>query len=168
LDIWTFHPGAATPEAPLIHTPFNEEQPIFSPDGRALAYVSDETGLREVYVRAYPSLEGRTRISVDGGTEPTWAHDGRELFFRRGRGYYSAAFAWIGTEIRASRPVLMFEGEFVVTSLIPGFPSYDVAADGRRFIVVAAASDSPRIAKLDVVLGWSRRLEDRVSPQTAK
>jgi Tol biopolymer transport system component len=167
-DIWTFHPGTATPDERLTATPFNEDQPIFSPDGRALAYVSDETGKRDVYVRAYPSLGRRTRISVEGGTEPVWARDGRELFFRNGRRYYSAAIAWSGGEIRVSRPVLMFEGDFVLASLIPGFPSYDVAPDGRRFIVVAAASDSPQIARLEVVLGWSRLLEDRVSRQTAK
>ncbi len=165
-DIWASHPGAATPEARLMHTPFNEDQPIFSPDGRLLAYVSDETGRRDVYVRAYPSLGQRTRISVEGGTEPVWSRDGRELFFRHGRRYYSVEVAWTGGEIRASRPVLMFEGEFVLASLIPGFPSYDVAPDGQRFIVVAAASDSPRVAQLDVVLGWSRVLETRVSQQT--
>jgi Tol biopolymer transport system component len=167
-DIWTVHPGGEAPDAPLMHTPFDEDQPVFSRDGRVLAYVSDETGKREVYVRAYPSLGQRTRISAGGGTEPVWSRDGRELFFRNGRRYYSIDLVWAGGEIRASRPVLMFEGEFVVASLIPGFPSYDVAPDGRRFIVVVAASDSPRIAHLDVVLGWSRLVEDRVSRQTAK
>ena len=120
------------------------------------------------------STSGRIHRSASAPGSPSRAvrsrsaRDGRELFFRNGRRYYSAAIAWSGGEIRASRPLLMFEGEFVVASLIPGFPSYDVAPDGRRFIVVAAAADSPGIAQLDVVLGWSLVLEDRVSRQTAK
>ena len=62
---------------------------MFSPDGRALAYVSDETGQLQVYVRPFPDAGRRTRISAEGGTEPVWSHRGDELFYRNGRQYLS-------------------------------------------------------------------------------
>ena len=67
-------------ERPLIETTFNEHSPMFSPDGRWFAYVSDETGRDEIYLRPYPSEGGKRSVSTDGGSEPVWAPNGGELF----------------------------------------------------------------------------------------
>src|SRR6202030_1842180 len=66
----------------FLRTPFNETAPRFSPDGRWLAYSSDESGRREIYVQPYPGPGGKRQISTEGGTEPVWNPDGRELFYR--------------------------------------------------------------------------------------
>ena len=140
---------------------------MFSPDGRALAYVSDDTGQRQVYVRPFPGAGNRARISTDGGTEPVWSRRGDELFYRNGRQYFSVPMA-AGDTTHPGRPTLMFEGDFVLQSEIPGAPTYAVAPDGQRFIMVARAENTPRPIRLDVVLGWSQNLEDRLRPAPSR
>ncbi len=157
-DIWLLRPGATPSRSALIHTPFNEDQPMFSPDGRALAYVSDETGQRQVYVWPFPGTGGRKQISVDGGTEPVWSRRGDELFYRKGRQFFSVPAAG-GDLARIGRPRLMFDGDFVVTG---GAPSYDVTIDGQRFLMLARAGETPRALRLDVVVGWTQELARRL------
>jgi dipeptidyl aminopeptidase/acylaminoacyl peptidase len=162
-DIWLLNRGSSPSRTPLIRTKFNEDQPMFSPDGRALAYVSDETGQRQVCLRSFPDTSRRVRVSTDGGTEPVWSPRGDELFYRNGRQYFSVPIT-PGDESRAGRPSLMFEGDFVVASQIPGAPSFGVAPDGKRFVMVARAGETPRPVRLDVVLGWAQDLERRLGP----
>ena len=160
-DIWLLRLGAVSSRTLLIQTPFNEDQPMFSPNGRALAYVSDDTGQRRVYVRAFPDSGQRVCVSPEGGTEPVWARNGDELFYRHGRQYYSVPMT-VGRQIAPGRPVFLFEGDFVAKNDIPGVPSFSATADGRRFIMVARESDSPRPVRLDVVLNWRAELERRL------
>ena len=162
-DIWLLRPGANPERSVLIRTQFKEEQPAFSPDGRALAYVSDETGKLEVFLRGFPETGRRVRVSVNGGTEPVWSRRGDELFYRVDRQYFAVPVTTTDP-IRVGRPALMFEGDFVVASVVPGTPSYDVAPDGQRFVMVARAGDTPRPLRVDVVLGWVRDLERRLRP----
>jgi len=82
-DIWILTIGEREPK-PLLKTQFNEHTPAFSPDSRWLAYVSNESGRDEVYVIAFPGPGGRWQISTDGGAEPVWSRDGKELFYRNG------------------------------------------------------------------------------------
>src|ERR1019366_2369556 len=83
-DIWVMRMSARKAE-PFIRTPFNESAPQFSPDGHWMAYVSNESGRNEIYVVAYPGPGGKWQISTEGGTEPIWNRNGRELFFRDGK-----------------------------------------------------------------------------------
>ncbi len=166
-DIFVLRPRSGEPKQALIRTQFKEDQGTFSPDGRFLAYVSDETGQLQVYLRPFPGPGPRARVSPEGGTEPVWSRDGRELFYRRDRQYFSVTTTRAGDQLRVGRPQRLFEGDFVVASLIPGFPSYDVAPDGQRFIMVARAGDTPRPTRLDVVLGWVQELDQRLKPPTS-
>ncbi len=91
-DIWVLRmgdPSASSGQVrkaqPFLRTPFNESAARFSPDGRWLAYVSDESGRYEVYVQPYPGPGGKRQISTEGGTEPVWSRNGRELFYRNGK-----------------------------------------------------------------------------------
>ena len=76
-DIWVLRLGDRKAQ-PFLRTPFNEGAPRFSPDGRWLAYVSDESGRYEIYVQPYPGPGGKWQISTEGGTEPLWNRNGRE------------------------------------------------------------------------------------------
>jgi Tol biopolymer transport system component len=84
-DIWALRVGDDTRPRPLLVERWDEEAPALSPDGRWLAYVSNETGRREVFVRPFPDVEsGKWQVSTAGGVSPVWAHSGRELFFVSG------------------------------------------------------------------------------------
>jgi WD40-like Beta Propeller Repeat len=93
---------------PITSTPFNETIPAFSPDGKWLAYQSDESGRDEVYVQPFPAGGSKTLVSVDGGTEPVWSGNGRELFYRNGDHMMTAA---VTTQpvFRVSKPELLFD-----------------------------------------------------------
>ena len=122
----------------VIATPFKEYHPELSPDGRFLAYTSNESGVEEVYVRPFPSLERQTIISTGGGREPRWSPDGTELYYRRDGGVYAVS---IRTEpaFAAGNPELLFEGDFHIT---PGGAGnnqdYDISPDGERFLMIRA------------------------------
>ena len=157
-DIWLLSGPSPWKRQNLIHTPYKDDQPMFSPDGRALAWVSNETGRLQVYVRPYPGT-GRTMVSVDGGTEPIWSRSGTELFYRSGPRLYAVPIGTKGV-LTIGRPSLLFEGDFDQGPVTPGFPSYDVAADG-RFIMVPSATDRESPVRLDVVMNWVEDLKRR-------
>jgi Tol biopolymer transport system component len=83
-DTWMMRLGAGQVPQAILRTRFNEWSPKLSPDGRWLAYVSDESGRSEISVRPFPDPGGKFAISTDGGSEPRWSRDGRELFYRNG------------------------------------------------------------------------------------
>jgi hypothetical protein len=152
----------SAPSEVLLDSYYNEHTPMISPDGKWLAYVSDESGTAEVYVRPFPSLELKTRISPDGGTEPLWAKNGRELFYRKGEQVLSVPI--VTTPVFApGTPVMLFEGEYVSgdSDSSPG-TGYDVSEDGSLFLMMRplGARETPRI---EVVFGWFEELE-RLAP----
>jgi eukaryotic-like serine/threonine-protein kinase len=165
-DIWLLRGGAPWTRQVLIRTPFKEDQPMFSPDGRALAWVSNETGRSQVYVRPYPGA-GRTMVSTDGGTEPIWSRAGTELYYRNGRRFFSIPIRTSGP-LTVGRPSALFEGDFAAGSITPGIPAFDAAPDGQRFIVVTSTSDAESPTRLDVVLNWTEELRRKASRQPAR
>jgi eukaryotic-like serine/threonine-protein kinase len=121
---------AGKPEV-FLQTQFNERQPSFSPDGRWLAYSSDESGTYQVYVRAFPDRGGKWQISNDGGLYPTWSRNGRELFFRtEDNRIMVAAYTGKGDSFVPDKPRVWSEKRIGDT----GFNglNYDVAPDGKR------------------------------------
>jgi len=158
MDLWVlpFRRGQAAQE--FLRTRFNEVGPTFSPDGRWIAYVSDESGQYEVYVRPYPARPGKWQVSIDGGEEPTWSRDGTELFYRNGRKWMAAAVS-LKPEFTAEKPTALFEGHYGNV----GGRSYDVTADGRRFLVLEPAGlDLTPVTYLNIVLNWEEQLKRRV------
>jgi hypothetical protein len=142
----------------LLSGPFNERDAQFSPDGRYVAYRSDESGRAEVYVASYPSLEGRTAISTDGGTVPRWSRDGRELFFRQGDAIMAANVDTRGG-FRSERPRRLFAGSYDGEGR---HGAYDVSPDGRRFVLVKD-DEASSLRELSVVQGWFEELR-RLAP----
>jgi len=144
-DIWFFDVESQE-SRPYLVTQYNERAPRISPHGRWLAYISNETGLDEVYVESLPERSRKWTISTDGGTEPVWSRDGRELFY-----------VVLGAEFSAGKPRPLFEGRFDVGVI--GNPDYDVTADGQRFLMLKRSEASAPV-KLHVVLNWAQALTD--------
>jgi Tol biopolymer transport system component len=155
-DLWVVELDGDRSGRPLIATRFWEKQATFSPDGRWLAYVSDESGEFEVYARPFPSGEPRIPISSGGGEEPAWSRSGNELFYRSGGRMMSVTVAET-PELIAGRPVVLFEGLFHYAP----FPTrtYDVGDDG-RFVMVTEPEPSEGVRQLNVLLNWPARLSD--------
>src|SRR5262245_6909860 len=107
MDIGRWRPRAQ----PFLKTQFNEHSPAFSPDVRWLAYTSDESGRDESYVMAFPGPGGRWQVSVDGGAEPLWSRDGKEIFYRNGDKVMSVAVETRQNFI-TSTPKLLFQGNY--------------------------------------------------------
>jgi len=148
----------------LISGTFNAGGAQFSPDGRWVAYVSDESGRNEVYVRQYQEPANRVEISVAGGTQPMWSKTGRELFFRNGNELL-AVNVTLGSNVVAGKPVVLFSKAMPESSSGPIYrlsSEYDVSKDGQRFLIPKPnpeSSDSPRAR---VILSWFSDLKQRL------
>jgi eukaryotic-like serine/threonine-protein kinase len=135
----------------------NEGVPQFSPDGNWVAYVSDESGREEIYVTAYPGPAKKMPISTDGGKEPVWNPNGRELFYRSGSKMMAVDIATQPVFAR-SRPRELFRGDYVPMAG-PG-SNYDVSLDGRRFLMIQrSARENATPIQIVVVLNWFEELK---------
>jgi Tol biopolymer transport system component len=148
-DIWMTRLDARTPQ-PFLVTRFTEAAPILSPDGHWLAYRSDESGRTEIYVRPFPGPGGKFLISTEGGVEPRWSRDGRELYYRNGDKMMAVSIA-TGSTLTAGVPRLVFEGHYHVSDT--GVGGYDVAPDGRFLMIESKGLEQPA-THIQVVLNW--------------
>jgi hypothetical protein len=151
-DIWLLPLDGSGKERLVVGTAFNEVGARLSPGGRWLAYLSDETGISQVYVQPYPSLDARFLISNSGGSEPVWSRDGRRLFYRVDGVLWSASIA-PGPTFTAGIPERVFEGRYQNKAVT--HTGYDVGPDG-RFLVIG--SSSPQAEVLSVILNWTEEL----------
>jgi Tol biopolymer transport system component len=156
--------GQAPKAQPFLQTPFNEGVPVFSPDGRWLVYVSDESGRFEIYVQPYPGPGGKWQISTEGGTEPVWNRNGRELFYRSGDKMMAVDIS-TQPSFAAGKPKVLFTGQYLPT---PGtLSNYDVSPDGQRFLMIkpGESTEAPP-TQINVVLNWFEELKRRVPTGT--
>ena len=129
-DIWILSPDGKARK--FLDTSFNERSGQFSPDGRWLVYVSDETGSYQVYVVPYPGPGPKVAVSVDGGLSPLWSPDGRQVFFRKG-GKVMAVSLTFSPALSAARAVELFDGPYTLDLM--GHQRWAVAPDGRFLMV---------------------------------
>jgi serine/threonine-protein kinase len=156
---------------PVVETKSVEGSAKFSPDGKWLAFCSNESGRPEVFVQAYPSGP-RIQISTDGGTDPVWARNGKELFYRNGNKMMVVDVTL--QPFRPGKPRVLWEGEYahgLSSSCGPAGPSssnYDVTPDGKRFIMIKE-QESPELVstRVQVVLNWPAELK-RLAQQKEK
>jgi serine/threonine-protein kinase len=159
-DIWVLRASDRKVQ-PFLQTRFNEGSPQFSPDGRWLAYFSDESGRREIYVQPYPGPGGKWQISTEGGTEPLWNRNGRELFYRNGNKMMAVE---VTTQpiFSPGTPKVLFEGQYQLLPLI-STPNYDVAPDGQRFLMLKPTEqEQAATTQINVVLNWFEELKQKV------
>ncbi len=147
----------------LLGSAYSEYNARLSPDGRWLAYVSDESGQAEVYVQPYPSLDARVAVSTAGGREPVWARNGRALFFRSADEVMEAAVTSL-TPLEFGVPLALFRDTFVRTQGA-GHTHFDVAADGRFLMIENPKQDNVSRQQIHIVLNWFDQLK-RIAPST--
>jgi Tol biopolymer transport system component len=158
LDIWALPIGGERKPRPFLKTTFNEAAPVLSPDGRWLAYASDESGRYEIYLQPYPGPGAKWQISTEGGTEPVWARSGRELFYRNGAKMMSVAIT-TRPDVTIEKPKLLFEG--IYESFMGPRANYDVTPDGQRFVMVQASAEESRPNQIHIVFNWFEDLKRR-------
>jgi eukaryotic-like serine/threonine-protein kinase len=146
----------------LIETRANELNAEISPDGRWIAYESDESGLYEIYVRTFPDVSaGRWQLSSGGGRKALWNRNGRELFFVSASGAIMAVPIEKSATFSAGVPVQLFRGDYYFGGASSIGRTYDVSPDGQRFLMIK--EDRSRLTSLSVVLNWTEELK-RLAP----
>ena len=168
-DLWVLPLSGDRKPSPLLHTPFFESHGQISPDGKRLAYHSNETGRNEVYVQPFPGGAGRWQVSTNGGYFPHWRRDGRELFYMAqasGGKMMAVDIRSSGSTFEAGSPRELFDSSYINlthtgTSIVAGpYHAFAVSADGQRFLIphppsTDTASLTPPIA---VVENWAARI----------
>ena len=174
-DLWVVQ-LADRKAQPFLVTPANEGTARISPDGRWLAYLSDESGRNEIYVQPYPGPGGKWQISIEGGTEPVWNPNGRKLFYRSGDRMMAVevevgqastpvssgqAGRPVATAFSAGRPRMLFDAaQYLPTPAT--IPNYDVSPDGQRFLMLKPSEQEAAPTEINVVLNWFEELKQRV------
>jgi serine/threonine-protein kinase len=142
---------------------FDQSDAEFSPDGRWLAYTSNESGAKEVYVLPFPGPGEKHRISSTGGVNPAWSHDGRQLFYLRRNRAASRSMMTVDVsttgEFKAGAPRVLFEGPYQASVPVR---SFDVTPDGQFIMVRTQDPPDQPVTRVNVVLGWAEELKRRV------
>jgi dipeptidyl aminopeptidase/acylaminoacyl peptidase len=161
-DLFTMPLEAGAQVTPLVQTRFDERLPAVSPDGRWLAYRSNESGRYEIYVRAFPGVDAsKVQISRAGGDRPEWAPNGRELFYVEGDALMSVPVT-TGPRFEAGAPVKLFESR---GRLFLPDGRYGVSRDAQRFLMLTNNPDDDHVVQrpeIRVILNWTEELKAKV------
>jgi serine/threonine protein kinase len=154
-DLWLLPLDGERNPRPFLNTQFFENQATISPDGRWVAYRSNESGRAEIYVATFPQLSGKWQVSVDGGEEPQWRRDGKELFFTDQDHKLMAAEikTGSGTFESAGAPKLLFETQLIIET---GRNRFVVTGDGQRFLLITPLTPPVLI---NVTLNWTAEIK---------
>ncbi len=163
-DVYAIRPGRDTIPIPLLTGPYSEDGAALSPDGKWLAYTSNESGRNEIYVRPFPNTAaGRWQISTAGGAAARWAHSGRELFYEAPSGDMMVAPVMPGPSFSIGAPRRLFPfNSGLVTSIV--VPFYDLTPNDQQFLMVrlAAVNQAPGAGQLVVVEHWVDELKAKM------
>jgi Tol biopolymer transport system component len=143
---------------PLLQEKGTVRNAQFSPDGRWIAYASNETGSMEIYVSPYPSVNTKWQVSNAGGQEPRWRKDGQELFYLSAEGKMMAVPVTAGASFANGPPVALFQTHRRQPISAQDVFSYDVSGDGQRFLI-ATKVDEANAAPLSITLNWESEME---------
>jgi eukaryotic-like serine/threonine-protein kinase len=170
-DIWVLPLRGDRQPRPVVKTAAPEGAAKFSPDGKWLLYSSMESGRPEIYVQAWPGPGAKIQISSDGGTDPMWRRDGREIFYRNETRMMAVPVGVGGSAFSAGKPQVLWTGGdyFHGLSSSCGWrgtsrTSYDVSADGERFLMIKDADANLYATKIAVIVNWVEELK-RMAPE---
>ncbi len=141
---------------PIVTSPYSETKPRFSPDGKWLAYQSDETGRFEIYVRPFPGSGARVQVSDNGGSEPIWGRSGRSLYFRGQVGEVIQVGVTTGSAFSIGERAVVLAGDYLADA---SHANYDIAPDGSFLMLRRAGAESQTI----VVHNWGRELREKTA-----
>ena len=153
-DLWVLPLVGNSKPHPFFTSPFLESGGAFSPDGRWLAYSSDESGRNEVYVQPFPAGGRKVQISRDGGIEPRWAHTG-ELFYRNGDKLMVVTLA-TQPALNVGQSQMVFERQYATAG---GASSFDVRSDGQRLLMIKEGEQAASATQINVMLNWTEELK---------
>ena len=153
IDIWLVSLDGKRPFRRWLESPYIENAAAFSPDGRWIAYVSDESGRKEVYVRPFPGPGGKTKISSEGGSEPVWTRGGRELLYRQADQFLSVEMR-TEPDLVAGAPRVLFSGEFARGGREDAPFAYDVSGDGDEIYAIRGVASPRPERRLAIVTNW--------------
>jgi serine/threonine protein kinase/Tol biopolymer transport system component len=156
-DLW-FTPFPELKSSLFLKAPSALRNAQFSPDGKWVAYASNESGKWEIYVTSFPDARGRWQVSSGGGEQPRWRGDGKELFFLSLDGKMMAAPVTLGANFDVGTPVALFQSTPRQPVLVFDFFVYDVSRDGQRFLINTQVKQAES-APMSVVLNWTAKLE---------
>ncbi len=170
-DIVLAHRGDTTTTPLMASQNFAEIFPALSPNGRWLAYASNETGRFEVYVRPFPDVNARrVQVSQSGGTEPRWGRNGRELFYRNGKGAFVSAAVVPGAAFTLGRQTVLFDASQFYYG--PSSRSYDMAPGDQRFVFLEKSQDAKHASappdKLVEVVNWGTEVREKLAGKARK
>jgi eukaryotic-like serine/threonine-protein kinase len=151
-DIWVLPTTGDRTPYPYLASMFSEVDARFSPDGKWVAYTSDESGRDEVYIRSFPAARDKTQVSTVGGTSPQWAPGGRELFFLSIDGRLMAGKVQLGPSLQVGMATPLFDAR-----VGSGTNRYAVSHNGERFLL-SMATEEGNAAPVVVVLNWAEHL----------
>jgi len=154
-DLWMVPLTTPREAKAFLATQFYESDGTFSPDGRWIAYESAESGKAEIYVRDFPAGGNRFQVSTDGGFEPVWGKNGKELFYRSGKKLVSVPVK-LGADFVPGPPKVLFQGDFAEGGQVP---AYDVSPDGQHFYFLQRANKTQQQENINIVLNWSEELK---------
>jgi Tol biopolymer transport system component len=154
-DVWMVPLNDTTKAAPFLNSQFSEREAAISPDGRWVAYVSNESGQQEVYVQGYPGPSGKWQVSTHGGRDPQWGADGRQLYYLSSEGAMMSVPVEPRPSFQVGMPARLFPAS--PPSDDPGGRCFAVSADGRRFLILRPTRASSLPATL-VVMNWTAAL----------
>ena len=146
---------------PLVQSPLGDRNGVISPDGRWLAYESNDSGRFQIFVRPFPDVnEGKTQVSTVGGTEPRWARNSQELFYLAPDGALMSVPVERGPTWRAGMPIKLIDAPYTRRSDISYFQTYDVSPDGKRFLMIKEGSGPDQTPPtIEVVQNWFEELK---------
>ncbi len=163
-DVHGMRPGVDTTKVPVIVTPYDEEAVAFSPDGRWLAYESNETGRTEVFIRTFPDTDaGKWQVSSGGGVAPLWARDGRTLYYVNADREMMAVSVASGAAPQLGERRMLFKmREELYLAAREYYTPFDIAADGRFIMARSVTPPSSIQTPLVVVENWLEELREKI------
>ena len=154
-DLWVLPLSGDRKPVPFLRTEFNELWARFSPDGKWIAYASDESKKEEVYVQSFPASGGKWQISTGGGSHPQWRRDGKEIFYLSADKKIMAVEVKVNSTFHAGVPKALFDTRIPSGS----FPSFTVTGDGQRFLLPTLLGEAAAPQPAAVVLNWTAAIK---------
>jgi serine/threonine-protein kinase len=154
-DLWIVPLDGSSPPRPWFESPATESSASLSPDGRWAAYVSDETGRSEVYVRSFPDAGSKLKISQEGGIEPVWSRSGREIVFRDGQRFLAVEFRSEPVPAAGAARVLFSASLYSGGGRSDEPRNYDVTPRGDEFVAIRVETAAAPELRLGLVTHWT-------------